>query len=46
MIWYQPIGIAGLRTTGLSRSAVAMIALHVMPPSLAAAIKGSWDIFP
>jgi hypothetical protein len=46
VIWYQPIGIAGLRRLGLSRSAVAMVALHVMPPSLAAAIQGSWDIFP
>lgn len=45
MIWYAPIGIAGLRLTGLSRSAVAIVVLHVMPPSLAAAIKGSWDIF-
>jgi hypothetical protein len=45
MIWYQPIGIAGLRRTSLSRSAVAMVALHVMPPSLAVSIS-SWDIFP
>jgi len=46
MIWYLVPCIPGLRYVTLSRSAVAIIALHVMPPSLAAAIRGSWDIFP
>lgn len=44
MIWYEPIGIAGLRRLALSRSAVALVALHVKPPSLAASLS-TWDIF-
>ncbi|MDP2131933.1 MAG: hypothetical protein U0995_08915 [Erythrobacter sp.] len=39
MIWYSPVGFPGLRCTLLSRSALAMIVIHVMPPSLAEAIR-------
>ena len=39
MIWYHPVGFAGLWRTVLSRSALAMIVFHVMPPSLAEAIR-------
>ena len=38
-IWYTAPYIVGLRTTEMTRGAVAVLTDHVVPPTLAAAMK-------
>lgn len=40
-IWYYPIAFHGLRGVQLSRSAMAMIAQTVCPPSIRAAVENA-----
>lgn len=39
MIWYSAPHIAGIRTTRMSRGALEALALIVLPPTLAAALR-------
>lgn len=43
-VWYSAPGIPGIRRMAFSRSAIAHIAFHVVPPTMAAAFKAGETI--